>query len=86
MTWNYRVMRYGVLEQQTARHTHGIHEVYYDDDGKVNAWTDRPVSLTAFGLDDLRWRAEEILKAFDEPVLDYGDDGRAPNVEPDGPK
>lgn len=74
MSWNFRVMRYRVSGQQPAPQTHGIHEVYYDEVGVVRGWTERPVSLTAFDVDDLRRRAMDMLKAFDHPVLDYGDE------------
>ena len=76
MSWNYRVMRYA--EGTFAPYTHGIHEVYYADDGAVRGFTEQPVCLTAFDPNDLRWRAEEILKAFDRPVLDYKDERDAP--------
>lgn len=36
MTWNYRVMKYKNGEV-------GVHEVYYDDDGKVQNWTKQAI-------------------------------------------
>ena len=37
MSWNYRVIRYANNEG------FGLHEVYYDESGKVEGWTEDPV-------------------------------------------
>ena len=41
MTWSYRIMKHsdGWL---------GLHEVFYDDDGKVNGWTEEAVKFVAW--------------------------------------
>lgn len=44
MSWNYRVM----CRTYESGKEYGIHEVYYDEDGKVASWTENPVSITTF--------------------------------------
>ncbi|MBX7222764.1 MAG: hypothetical protein K1Y36_22640 [Blastocatellia bacterium] len=59
-----------------------IHEVYYRnddvDDLTVSSaeigCTMNPIQATAYNIDDLRWRLEEMLKALDKPVLEYDDE------------
>lgn len=56
MTWNYRIIKY------TNGHGCGLHEVYYDDDGKASTATVDPVDFT--GKD-----AAEIISSL-EMALD----------------
>ena len=65
-TFNYRVLsRDGKL---------GIYEVYYDGDGKpVTSTTDPLLAFTLPTVDDLRYELETMLRALDEPVLQYDD-------------
>jgi hypothetical protein len=72
MGWNYRVMRYPEGDPRFAPHTHGVHEVYYAEDGSVNGWTEEPVALLGFDRDDLEWRLRAVLEALQKPVLEYG--------------
>lgn len=38
MSWNYRV----VETEECGIKLYGLHEVYYDDDGKIKSWTQKP--------------------------------------------
>jgi len=49
---------------------YAIHEVYYDDDGKVKGWTEEPIRILAESLEDLKVTAERLVECFDNPVLD----------------
>jgi len=69
MSWNYRVCRYpqgGV----------GLHEVYYDEAGNMNGWTEKPVGFAdgdddGDGLEQLIGSLERALKdARERPILD----------------
>jgi hypothetical protein len=44
VSWNYRVIRHEV-GSETA--WDGIHEVYYDELGRANSWTKKPVRVIA---------------------------------------
>jgi hypothetical protein len=42
-SWNYRVTREQVTNPDgTTAHLYALREVYYDDDGKLNAWDKEP--------------------------------------------
>ena len=64
MSWNYRVLRYkdGCV---------GIHEVYYDEDGRPEGCTERPVGPVGDDVGGLRGTLSAMLYAIDEPELDY---------------
>jgi hypothetical protein len=71
MGWNYRVMHYPEGDPRFAPYTHGVHEVYYADDGSVNGWTEDAVALLGFDRDDLEWRLRAVLEALQKSVLEY---------------
>ncbi len=50
---------------------YGIHEVYYDDSGKVEGYTDDAVSPFGETEEELRRDIERMMRAFQHPVLDY---------------
>ena len=61
--WNYRVMdRDGEL---------AIHEVQYDDAGKVVGWSAEPTFPAGPDLDELAANLELYAHALAEPVLPY---------------
>ena len=65
MTWDHRIIKY---EDGTI----GIHEVYYDEDGKIILYSDaRPV--IGDDMDDLRVGFDYMERAFHAPILDIGD-------------
>lgn len=66
--WNIRIVKYA------NGSGYGLHEVYYDDDGKETSMTLNPISFHEEELGDLHWsitRAADDAKArpvFDEPT------------------
>ncbi len=48
MSWNYRLIKMMVGKPPTLRL--GLHEVYYDDEGRPHSWTTHP-EVDAFELD-----------------------------------
>lgn len=58
MTWNYRLIRH-------ANHL-GLHEVFYDDAGKVTNWTADPVTFVA----DSDEGAAGIIGALENALAD----------------
>lgn len=74
MTWNYRVIKsvYDVVGQPDEV-TYGIHEVYYDEDGKPTSCTAEPVSLYGETLEELQEEAARFVQACTLPVLTEDD-------------
>ena len=69
--WNYRI-----LEKKNEYHTYyEIHEVYYDKDGNIIAWTENPVDLYLESISDLKFLMKRFKKAAKKPILRIeGDD------------
>ena len=70
MSWNHRVIRRkypggGVLW--------GIHEVYYDDDGKPRSCTENPIRIQEYSVSDLKKTMKRIRRALKKPALKYED-------------
>lgn len=62
--WNYRVIDHG--------HSFAIHEVYYERNGKLSAYTVDPVGITCLheeGVDTLGEAVGMMRRALEEPVL-----------------
>lgn len=67
MTWNYRIVKHVTGGTEWF----GIHEVYYDDDGKPRAMTEEPVRMDAETVDDLIHAIEHVLDdARNHPVFE----------------
>lgn len=65
MTWNYRVMR--------RKEEFAIYEVYYDEDGNVCGYSEKPTFPRGETLEYLREEILRYLEALEEPILDYED-------------
>ena len=66
MTWNYRVIR---RENENGDRTYQIHEVYYDEAGRIELWTADAVEPSGESLAELREDCLYFLQAFRQPVL-----------------
>lgn len=66
--WNHRVMRRNFDNGDSE---YGIHEVYYNAKGKVEAWTENPVPLVGMSIKDLKQTLEWMAVALKKPLLDY---------------
>lgn len=64
MSWNHRVVK-------TGRY-YGIHEVFYLNN-EPDMITESPVAAAEEDVEELRETLTLMLKALDEPVLDYED-------------
>ncbi|HUC87562.1 MAG TPA: hypothetical protein VMR95_00230 [Candidatus Binatia bacterium] len=42
MTWNYRIIRHDFKKRTYL----AVHEVFYDESGKITSWTADPIDLT----------------------------------------
>ena len=70
MSWNYRVVK----KADRLGNYFEIHEVYYDDNGNPNGWTEDAIKPYGVDLDDLRWVLEHMVTALDKPVLEIVDE------------
>jgi hypothetical protein len=69
MTWNYRV-----LAHQDGDGTYfQIHEVYYDEQGNPNGYTERGTTMGSETLESLRSELERMRECLSKPVLSYSD-------------
>lgn len=66
MSWNYRVC----FRPSIPGGGHQIHEVYYDDEGRIKFYTERPVSAFGDDKEELYEDFAKMWKAFDEEPLD----------------
>ena len=72
--WNYRVMRHGEED------TYGLHEVYYNKQGKICLWTEDSLVPVRESVDELEEELTMMLrdvKKSKHDVLDY-------DMEPEG--
>ncbi len=65
MTWNYRVV---VKDGQ-----YNIHEVYYNDKGEPEFFTEDPVGPSGESFKELKNDLEYFLEALSLPVLKYNE-------------
>lgn len=73
MTWNYRVVRSPdpVASGADATYTYGIHEVFYDADGKPDGISEYAQDVIGDTVDDVKWLLNKMVDALGKPVLDY---------------
>ena len=78
--WNYRLVKREWVNTNESGYTIGIHECYYDDDGKIENITEDTVSLELWSNfeEDGRISKEHIIdemdkmrEAINKPVIDY---------------
>jgi hypothetical protein len=73
-TWNYRVIRRTVIENDEVVEYYSINEVYYSDGGNAVGCTVHAISLDyCNSIDELQSTIEKIFDAISKPVLDYED-------------
>ena len=64
--WNYRIIK--------KENDHGLYEVFYNDDGKISAHTDKPILVEESPedlLNSLRLMLDDAQKSYYK-VLEYG--------------
>lgn len=65
MTWNYRVIEN--LNDDEPYYT--IEEVYYNEEGKIESWTEGAWEPLGSTLAELEEEINHIQHAFDKPIL-----------------
>ncbi|MEL7561233.1 hypothetical protein [Stutzerimonas chloritidismutans] len=66
-TWNYRVIK---SQDPIEGATFKIHEVYYDQSGEIEMWTERPVVLEEGSMESLETTLKYMLDATRKPPLE----------------
>ncbi len=65
MTWNYRI-----IHHDKDKHPYfAVHEVFYDDDGKITSWTAEPIDITGESKPDLIKTLGKMLEDIKNEVL-----------------
>lgn len=70
MTWNHRIIK---KLDSLANVYYEIHEVYYDNRGNPDGWTEDPVTPYGTNLEDLHADLAYLLNALDKPVMEIVD-------------
>jgi hypothetical protein len=65
MTWNYRI-----IHHDKDKHPYfAVHEVFYDDDGKIMSWTTDPINITGENKPDLIKTLRQMLGDVESEIL-----------------
>jgi hypothetical protein len=67
MSWNYRII--ATASKLNSYHEYSIHEVYYDENGIINSWTENSVGAHGDSKQELQEDLQRMLKASTLPVL-----------------
>lgn len=71
MTWDYRVMRRVIITKSKRDVSFGIYEVFFDEKGKIENWTEDSVEPHGDTLEELKKDLKWMTQAFNKPILDY---------------
>ncbi len=63
--WNHRVIKKVVDGEEI----YSIHEVYYDQDGKLRTYTEQPIGVVSETLKGAKWVLNRMLAALKKPIL-----------------
>ncbi len=69
MNWNHRVIKTETPDGPWF----AIHEVYYDDEGNLSGYSEKPVAVCGEGFDEIEETLKRMLRALEKPILAYGD-------------
>jgi len=69
MSWNYRLLAFENEDETYFQ----IHEVYYNDRGAPNGYTENPVPVYGESIKGVKWVIDEMKKALEKPTLWGGD-------------
>jgi len=54
----------------------GIYEVYYNENGKINGWTEESIVPVVDNKEGLKNEMEEMLKAFNSETILYTEENK----------
>lgn len=67
--WNYRIME----RESGGMKFYEINEVYYNDEDRIEGWTETGVGPFGHSLEELREVYYMLAEAFEKPVLIQGE-------------
>lgn len=73
MSWNYRVLKIKKVWNDYSENHYQIHEVYYKDDGSIEAWSSEPCAPFGESLAELDSDINMFIRATVLPVLEEKD-------------
>jgi hypothetical protein len=66
--WDYRVMK---RKRKGEKPGYGIYEVFYDETGKIEYWTEDPIGHECDSLKELKEDMDWQMSCTNERMLDY---------------
>ncbi|MCU0352036.1 MAG: hypothetical protein MUF43_14600 [Flavobacterium sp.] len=66
--WNYRIMK---KENDKGQFNFGIYEIFYDDNGKVNSYSENSLTPVCDSEEDLKEEMKIMMEAFEKETLTY---------------
>jgi hypothetical protein len=72
-SWNYRVVHRKHIGRtpEFDEDSYAIHEVYYDDNGKMRAVSKEPAPAYAEDLQGLDWVLRKFREAYEKDVVEW---------------
>jgi len=70
MSWNIRLLAHINDEEDVYFQ---IHEVYYDNENKPNAYTKEAVTIGGEDIKAIKWYLKQVNKALEKPILIAGE-------------
>lgn len=67
--WNYRTIKQTFRTEAGVTETYRIHEVYYDDSGKIDGWSQGPIAPYGESIEELKADLSYLAAALEKPVL-----------------
>jgi len=67
MSWNYRVLK----TKDGDDDFYQIHEVHYDKQGNVEAYTKEGVTVAGNDIADVKWVLMKMLSCLEKDVIEY---------------
>jgi hypothetical protein len=69
-TYGFRVMK--KKDEDTGSDIYEVHEVWFDENGKICGWTENPTELMGFSKEDLHEELDHIVRDVkSNEALDY---------------
>jgi hypothetical protein len=75
--WNHRVVK---AVYPDGEEWFSVREVFYNADGSIYAYTEKPVDIAGESIDALREYLQWCMNCLDKPILE---DGKVKFVEPE---
>lgn len=69
--WNHRVVKKYYPQDDYTEFS--VREVFYNDDGSINGYTENPARVSGESMESLRQYLEWCLKSLDQPILIDGE-------------